>query len=77
VSAAAVLANAREAVDHDPMRVASESGESRAWRQFWRAVVLSPSLEVCEALVAGESVPLDRLDPEWSRRFGLIEERAA
>jgi hypothetical protein len=39
--------------------------------RLWRAFMLSPSIEVCEALLRGESVPLDRLDPVWVRRFGL------
>jgi len=32
---------------------------ARAW---WVAMMLAPSLEVCEALLRGESVPVDRLD---------------
>ena len=39
--------------------------------RLWRAMMLAPSLEVCEALLRGESVPIDRLDPVWVRRFGL------
>ena len=31
--------------------------------------VLSPTLEVCEALLAGEAVPVDALDPEALARF--------
>lgn len=42
----------------------------RQWARVWRAVLLAPSLDVCEALLAGERVPLDRLDPEWAERFG-------
>jgi hypothetical protein len=38
--------------------------------------MLAPSIEVCEALLRGENVPLERLDLEWVRRFGL-ERRAA
>jgi hypothetical protein len=34
-------------------------------------MMLAPSIEVCEALLRGESVPLDRLDPVWVRRFGM------
>jgi hypothetical protein len=45
----------------------SSTGTSRVWR----AMMLAPSVEVCEALLAGESVPADRLDPEWSKRLGL------
>jgi hypothetical protein len=38
--------------------------------RLWRAFMLAPSLEVCVALLRGESVPIDRLDAEWTRRFG-------
>jgi len=33
--------------------------------------MLSSSLEICEALLRGESVPLDQLDPVWVKRFGI------
>ena len=39
--------------------------------KLWRAFMLSPTLEVCEALLRGEDVPLDRLDPSWVQRFGV------
>jgi hypothetical protein len=39
--------------------------------RLWRAFMLAPSIEVCEALLRGESVPLDRLDTDWVQRFGL------
>jgi hypothetical protein len=32
--------------------------------------MLAPTLEVCRALLSGESVPIERLDPEWSTRLG-------
>ena len=69
-----VLENARHAVAFDPVCTAAESAERWASRRIWRAVVLSRTLEVCEALFAGEAVPTDALDPEWARRFGLIEQ---
>lgn len=40
-------------------------------RALWRAVMLSPSLEVCEALLRGEKVPLPALDPLWVKRLRL------
>ena len=43
--------------------------EAAYWSRVWRAVMLSPRVEVCEALLRGESVPLDRLDADWARRF--------
>jgi hypothetical protein len=33
--------------------------------------MLAPTADVAEALLANESVPVDRLDPVWVRRFGL------
>ena len=34
-------------------------------------MMLAPTLEVCVALLRGESVPIERLDAEWVKRFGL------
>jgi hypothetical protein len=44
------------------------SGE--ALQRLWVAVMLAPTLELVEALLRGEDVPVDRLDREWLRRFG-------
>lgn len=41
-------------------------------RHLYAAIMLAPSLEVCEALLRGEHVPDDRLDPEWAARYGLL-----
>ena len=38
--------------------------------RIWRAMMLAPRLDVCQALLRGESVPIEKLDPEWVRRFG-------
>jgi hypothetical protein len=38
--------------------------------RLWRAIRLSPSVDICEALLRGEAVPIDRLDAEWVARFG-------
>jgi hypothetical protein len=46
-------------------------GEASELARIWRAMMLSPSLEVCEALLRGEIVPVGRLDAEWVVRFGL------
>ena len=35
----------------------------------WQAIVLSPDLQTCRALLRGEKVPADRLDREWAQRF--------
>lgn len=68
--------NARLAVERDPVRIAADSAERRAARRIWRALVIAGDLETFEALVAGESVPIDRLDPEGLARF-RPEETAA
>jgi hypothetical protein len=67
--ALAALENAREAVEYDHVRIRLESEERDAYNRFWRALMLSPDLETCEALLRGEDVPADRLDPEWLARF--------
>ena len=45
-------------------------------RDVWRAMMLAKDLETCRALLRGETVPLERLDPEWVARFGLRSECA-
>jgi hypothetical protein len=67
---AEILDNARLAVESDPVTLAIESAVRNYWQHAWVAVCLSPSLEVCEALLRGESLPTKRLDPGWMRRFG-------
>jgi hypothetical protein len=39
-------------------------------QRVYQAMMLSPSVEVCDALLRGESVPPEQLDPEWVKRFG-------
>jgi hypothetical protein len=38
--------------------------------RLWRAIMLAPTIEVCRALLRGESVPLSQLDPKWVERLG-------
>jgi hypothetical protein len=40
-------------------------------RRIWRAMMLAPTLEVCEALLRGEAVPVKRFAPDWVKRFGV------
>jgi hypothetical protein len=50
----------------------TDDATDREWlRRIWSAVMLSTSVEVCDALLRGERVPIERLDPEWVARFGL------
>jgi len=66
VSASSALVDAaRLAVELDSQAVRWQDAG-----RLWRAIMLSPWVEVCEALLRGEAVPLS-LDPVWVRRFGL------
>jgi hypothetical protein len=47
-----------------------EAGRARSY-QTWAAVVLAPSLVVCEALLNGVPVPARRLDQAWVRALAL------
>ena len=38
-----------------------------------RAIMLAPTIEICEALLRGERVPITLLDPVWVAKFGLRE----
>jgi hypothetical protein len=53
--------------DEGHRRASAVAGELA---RIWRAMMLAPCLEVCEALLRGESVPVHRLDSEWVKRFG-------
>jgi hypothetical protein len=44
--------------------------DRRAWRRFWKALMLARDVEAFEALLNGEKVPASRLDPDWMERFG-------
>jgi hypothetical protein len=64
------LEDARLAVELDEQTRRQNVAEREDANRVWRAMMLAPTLEVCEALLAGESVPLERLDAEWTKRFG-------
>lgn len=36
-----------------------------------KAVLLAPTLTICQALVRGEHVPISQLDPAWVARYGI------
>jgi hypothetical protein len=48
-------------------------GSANAQR-IWRAMMVAPTLEICMALLEGQAVPQERLDPVWLERFGLKHE---
>lgn len=37
---------------------------------LYRALIVSPTLEVCRAMLRGETVPISRLDPVGLARLG-------
>lgn len=47
---------------HDPAR--------HEFRRLWKAIMLAKDVETLDALLRGESVPVNRLDAEWVARFG-------
>jgi hypothetical protein len=58
-------------------RAERETEQWRAGNRLWRAIMLSPTPAVCEALLRGQDVPTSRLDPEWVSRLGLRKPEAA
>ena len=40
------------------------------WGPAWRAIQLATCPEAAEALLRGETVSVDRLDPKWLKRYG-------
>jgi hypothetical protein len=40
-------------------------------RRAWKAIRLAPTIAIFESLVRVESVPVEKLDQSWVRRFGL------
>lgn len=45
---------------------------SEASQRVWVVLMASPTVEVAETLLRGGSVPYDRLDQTWARRFGWL-----
>lgn len=61
-----VVFDERGEVVEDELRLPAEET-----RRVWRAMMLAPTLEVCDALLRGEMVPVERLVPDWVKRFGV------
>lgn len=40
-------------------------------RRLGKAMRLAPSIDVFDALLAGQPVPASALDQEWRKRYGL------
>jgi hypothetical protein len=61
------VADAREL-----LRLEQTAAETKGNGWIWdlrKAILVSPTLDVCEALLRGEHVPRDRLDQDWLRRL--------
>jgi hypothetical protein len=56
--------------DGGPYDRESRLKADREAARIWRAIVLAPRLQACEALLRNESVPVSCLDSEWVARFG-------
>lgn len=54
-----------EVVEYELLPPAEET------RRIWRAMMLAPTVEICDALLRGESVPISKLNPDWVKRFGV------
>ena len=65
-------ANAAWVIEQEEIERRLTAPQRHIWNRLWRAVMLAPSVEICEALLRDESVPLDRLDPVWVKRFGTV-----
>lgn len=63
------ITEAREVIALE--QAARDAQEFDELSRLWRAVMLSPSIEILEALLRGEHVPLNRLDQAWVKRYGL------
>lgn len=54
-----------------PLDKFRDTRERRESLVILRALRLGPTLEVGEAILRGERVPVSRLDPYWARAYGL------
>lgn len=62
--------NATWLIEQEELERRLRAPERHAMRRFWKALMLAKDVGTFEALLDGESVPLDRLDPVWVKRFG-------
>jgi len=53
----------------DEMIEAKRRREREQVSRLYRAIMLAPRIEIAEALLRGERVHRDLLDPEWLRRL--------
>lgn len=48
-----------------------QQSEYEIYQKQYKAMMLSPTLEICIALLRGEDVPMNLLDQEWVQKYGL------
>lgn len=68
-SARAALLSAEFVVAEEELERRLREPARHYWRRIWRAVVLSSDVETCDALLAGQRVPLDHIDTVQLSRF--------
>jgi hypothetical protein len=60
-------------MDDDPIVLLCLANHRRmiqnSYNALWRAIMLSPDIATCEALLRNEDVPRSALDPLWRRRL--------
>jgi hypothetical protein len=64
------IINAREVIRLEEQARALED------ERIGRAIMLAPTLHICEALLRGENVPLSKLNPRWVRKYGIRRDAA-
>lgn len=64
------VVNARSVIEQEELARRLAEPDRRASQRFWSALVLARDVQTLEALLDGESVPLDRLHEEWVARLG-------
>ena len=64
-----------EVVEYELRRPHQRGTAAREAARIWRAMMLAPTLEVCEALLRGEVLPIGKLDADWSSASESSHER--
>lgn len=65
------LENAVFEVTFDPWISERSTAAWRETNRIWKAIMLSPTVEICDALLRGQHVPAEKLNQEWLQRFGM------
>jgi hypothetical protein len=60
-----------EKIERDRGRRRNDRARHQSQR-VWAAIMVSPTVEIAEALLRGFDVPASRLDQKWARRLGWV-----